>query len=259
MPESASVSVSVSVSESESVSVSEYVSVSVSVSVSASASRVVPVLAPRRCATVARMRGFYAIVDPELCGDRDPAWVAREILEGGCALLQLRDKRDGDHAARALLAAELARACAEAAVPFVVNDHLALAVQVGAWGVHLGQGDMPLEQARALAPDLRVGLSTHSPEQAADALRRGADLIGFGPVFSTRSKSQPDPTVGVDALARTCAATARPVVAIGGIGLAELPAVVATGVPLVAAIAAVCGAADPRAAARAFHRAVRAG
>jgi thiamine-phosphate pyrophosphorylase len=202
------------------------------------------------------VRGFYAIVDPELCAGRDPRRVAAQILEGGCALLQLRDKRPASDPALAELAAELLALCAQAGVPFVINDHVALAARLGAWGVHLGQGDLPLPEARALAPGLKLGLSTHDPAQAQAALASGADLIGFGPVFPTRSKERPDPVVGVDTLRQVSSAIPLPVVAIGGIGLAELPAVIAAGASLVAAIGAVTGAADPRAAARAFHQAL---
>jgi thiamine-phosphate pyrophosphorylase len=204
------------------------------------------------------VRGFYAIVDPQLCAGRPPLQVAEQLLDGGCAVLQLRDKRPpGEPLAE--LADALAALCRQAGVPFVVNDHVALAARVGAWGAHLGQTDLPLPQARALGPGLALGLSTHDEAQARAALQLGADLIGFGPVFATASKERPDPVVGVDTLARVVRATPLPVVAIGGIGLTELRAVVATGVPLVAAIGAVTGSADPCAAARAFHRAVLAG
>lgn len=202
------------------------------------------------------VRGFYAIVDPALCADRDPCWVAAQILEGGCALLQLRDKRPASDRGLAELAADLLAQCAQAGVPFVINDHVALAARLGAWGAHLGQGDLPLPEARTLAPGLKLGLSTHDLLQAHAALALGADLIGFGPVFPTRSKERPDPAVGLDTLRQVCCAIPVPVVAIGGISLAELPAVIAAGATLVAAIGAVTGAPDPRAAARAFHEAL---
>ena len=105
--------------------------------------------------------------------------------------------------------------CRAAGVPFCVNDRLDVALAVGADVVHLGQDDLPLADAqrvRAAAgrPDMLIGFSTHNPAQAAAAAAAGADYIGFGPVFGTRSKANPDPTVGLDALAEVCRAVACP-------------------------------------------------
>jgi thiamine-phosphate pyrophosphorylase len=198
-------------------------------------------------------RGLYAIVDPAFCDGRDPLAVADAILAGGCAVLQLRDKRRSPAELGALAHALHAR-CRAAGVAFVVNDHASLAADTHAEGLHLGQSDLPIERARSLVPmTTRIGLSTHSPEQARDAVMRGADLIGFGPIFPTRSKQQPDPVVGVPALRALCETLPVPIVAIGGITPENLDAVAETGVALVAAISAVCGAPDPESTARAMH------
>jgi thiamine-phosphate pyrophosphorylase len=205
--------------------------------------------------TVASWRGLYAIVDPEHCAGRDPVTVAEAILAGGCAVLQLRDKHE---ATRAALARELLARCRGAGVPFVINDDLELALSLRADGVHLGQGDLPVERARALAGDaLAIGLSTHDLAQARAAAGRGADLIGFGPVFATATKLNPSPVVGVEGLHAVCEQAALPVVAIGGIGLANVAQVRAAGCSLAAVISAVCGASDPRLAAESLHRALR--
>lgn len=198
-------------------------------------------------------RGLYAIVDPAFCAGRDPLAVAVAILAGGCAVLQLRDKR---HAQREVseLAHALHALCRTAGVPFVVNDHAALAAETRAQGLHLGQADLPIEQARALLPaGTRIGLSTHSPAQARDAEARGADLVGFGPIFPTRSKDDPEPVVGLEALRALRETVRLPIVAIGGITLANVASVAATGVAMAAAISALCSADDPQAAARAMH------
>jgi thiamine-phosphate pyrophosphorylase len=206
--------------------------------------------------TAASWRGLYAIIDPEHCAGRDPLAVAAAILAGGCAVLQLRDKRAPSTCAtlaRALHA--LARA---ADVPFVINDDLELALALGADGVHLGQDDLPVEHARARAgAALVIGLSTHDLAQASGAQARGADLIGFGPVFATATKLNPDPVVGLDGLRAVRAASPLPVVAIGGIGLANVAQVRAAGCTLAAVISAVCAASDPQAAAAALHLALR--
>jgi thiamine-phosphate diphosphorylase len=201
-------------------------------------------------------RGLYAILDPAFCRGRDPLHVAQEILRGGCGVLQLRAK---DRTPEQLepLARALARRCADAGVPFVVNDLPALARDVGAAGVHLGQTDMPLASARALVGEsLRIGLSTHDLAQARAAAASGADVIGFGPVFATTSKPDADPVVGVAGLRAACAAVPVPVVAIGGIALHNAAEVAAAGAPLAAAISALCQADDPAAAAGALHRAL---
>jgi thiamine-phosphate pyrophosphorylase len=206
--------------------------------------------------TAASWRGLYAIVDPEHCAGRDPRAVAEAILAGGCAVLQLRDKRAPS--ARAALAHELRALARAAGVPFVINDDLELALELGADGVHLGQGDLPVEQARARAgASLLIGLSTHDLTQARGAQARGADLIGFGPVFATATKLNPDPVVGVDGLRAVRAASPLPVVAIGGVNLTNVAQVRAVGCSLAAVISAVCAASDPQAAAAVLHLALR--
>jgi thiamine-phosphate pyrophosphorylase len=201
------------------------------------------------------LRGLYAIVDPASCRGRDPLAVAAAILEGGCALMQLRAKHEPD-AALERLARALQALCRAAAVPFVINDHVELAGRIGADGVHIGQQDISLELARARLGDATlIGLSTHNQEQAVDAEARGADLIGFGPVFPTRTKDNPEPVVGLRALGEACRGLQIPVAAIGGITHENIDAVVASGASLAAAISAICAADDPCAAARRLHSA----
>jgi thiamine-phosphate pyrophosphorylase len=204
------------------------------------------------------MRGLYAIVDPGVCAGRDPLKVAQAILSGGCAMLQLRSKHLAD---RALLdlARPLAELCRSYEVPFVVNDRVDIALLCGADGVHVGQEDIPVAELRRLAPDLSLGVSTHSPSQAQDAQAEGAALVGYGPVFATLSKVNPDPVVGLASLASVVRGLRIPAVAIGGITLDNIDAVVATGVPLVCAIGAVVGSPDPAKAAEALHRRIAAG
>lgn len=205
------------------------------------------------------LRGFYAIVDPDACRGRDPLAVARAILDGGCAALQLRAKKMAPEA-RTLLGRALQELCSDAGVPFFVNDLPDLARSLGADGVHLGQHDLPIEAARALVgPDLTIGVSTHDLAQALDAAERGADLVGFGPVYATATKEAPDPVVGPTLLAQVCARVPVPVVAIGGITPANAPEVAHAGAALAAAIAAVCSADDPAHEAATIHQALRAG
>jgi thiamine-phosphate pyrophosphorylase len=203
-------------------------------------------------APLSNLRGFYAIVDPDYCQGRDPVRVARAILDGGCAAMQLRAKNLSDQAL-VLLGKELTALCREAKALFFLNDRPDIALVVGADGVHLGQDDMSLEDARLVVRDKLIGISTHSPEQADRAAAEGADLIGYGPVFQTHTKKASAPTVGLQGLAAVCRRAQTPVVAIGGITLETISGVINAGAPLVAAIRAVCSAPDPGQAARQLH------
>lgn len=204
------------------------------------------------------MKGLYVIIDPEHCAGRDPRWVAEQALLGGCSAMQLRSKLLGD-AARLSLARALATLCQEHAVPFWMNDRVDLGLLSGAAGVHLGQDDLSVADARSLFPRGLLGLSTHSLAQARAAAEAGADLIGFGPVFTTRSKRNPDPCVGLEGLREVVTQVALPVIAIGGIDLTQARQVAASGAQYAAVIGAVCMADDPRAAARELHQALLAG
>lgn len=200
------------------------------------------------------MRGFYAIVDPDRCAGRDPDRIAHAILDGGCAALQLRAKQLPDSALLAL-ARRLASRCRVAKIPFFVNDRPDIALLSGATGIHLGQKDLPVAEVRRLAPSAVVGLSTHDLAQARRAVERGADLIGFGPIYETQTKHDPDPIVGIHGLEEVCQSVAVPVIAIGGIDAERAPEVARAGAAMAAAISAVCGADDPARIAHAIHRA----
>jgi thiamine-phosphate pyrophosphorylase len=175
---------------------------------------------------------------------------ALELLGAGPCCLQLRAKHLGAAALREAAGRVLAL-CRAAGVPFCVNDRLDVALAVGADFVHVGQDDLPVEEVRRLAgARLKVGVSTHNPAQARDAVAGGADYIGFGPVFGTRSKINPDPVVGLEELRAVAAAVPVPVVAIGGIDLDSVDAVAATGASAAAVIAAIDRAGDRTAAGR---------
>ena len=210
--------------------------------------------------------GLYAIVDPGAPGMRgkDPERVAEAILRGGCAMLQLRAKGGSDRALLAL-ARRIAARCEAAGVPFVVNDRPDIALLAGARGLHLGQDDLPIAEARrvlgggVLREGIAIGRSTHDEDQAREAVSEGADLVAFGPIWATASKADPDPVVGLERLASVCRATPRPVIAIGGVTLERAEAIVSAGARYGAVISALCGADDPELAARALHSALGGG
>jgi thiamine-phosphate pyrophosphorylase len=139
-------------------------------------------------------------------------------------------------------------------VPFFVNDDVATARECHAAGVHLGQQDLSVGEARRiLAPGQLIGLSTHNADQALAATSLGVDYIGLGPVFPTDTKPDAEPVLGLDSLQRICARVTLPVVAIGGITRARATAVARAGATAAAAISAVLKARDIERAANGFH------
>jgi thiamine-phosphate pyrophosphorylase len=171
-------------------------------------------------------------------------------LRGGVDVFQLRDKDAGDdELLRAAAAAR--RLCDEHGALFVLNDRPDLAVASGADGVHIGQDDMTIADARAVVgPDMLVGRSTHSREQIDAAA--GADYIGVGPVHATPTKLG-RPAVGIELVSYAVAHARVPFFAIGGIDAANIADVVAVGATRAAVVRAIGAAADPEAAARALR------
>ena len=196
------------------------------------------------------VRGLYGMVDlPATAEPAAATALAGALVDGGARVLQLRMK-GADAAEQLALARLLAPWCRARGVTFIVNDRVDVALAAGADGVHLGQDDLPLPAARTIVPaGFVIGVSTHDEAQARAAA--GADYIGFGPCFTTSTKQNPDPVVGLDRLARVCAASPIPVVAIGGITLDTVAAVARAGAAAAAIIRAVNSAPDIATAARA--------
>lgn len=178
----------------------------------------------------------YAIIDPEVSSE--PAALARRALAAGCPILQLRAKNLDDRLFFEL-ASELRTLCTDAGASFVINDRADIARIVNADGLHLGQDDLSIGDARIVVGNMQVGVSTHDPEQAAVAERGGADLIAFGPVFATTTKKNPDPVVGLQTLGEVCSGVSRPVVAIGGITPKNAAETLQAGASYVAVISAL--------------------
>jgi thiamine-phosphate pyrophosphorylase len=175
---------------------------------------------------------------------------AEAAVQSGVRYLQLRMKNKTRAAVlqTALAVASITRG---SATQFILNDDPALAVEVNADGVHLGQDDLPLPEARKRFPALACfGLSTHNETQAKAAENVKPDYIGVGPVYATPTKNIPDPTVGLDQLGRIVRASPLTCVAIGGIDSENLPAVLRAGARNFAVVRAVCGSADPLSAIR---------
>jgi thiamine-phosphate pyrophosphorylase len=198
---------------------------------------------------------LYALVDPERAGGRDLAELAWQLAHGGATLVQLRDKR-GSTQAMVETARSIRQKLAPLGVPFLVNDRADVAFAAGADGVHLGQDDMTVEDARRLlGPHAVIGLSIKTLEQAARAPVEHLDYVCIGGVFATSSKDNPDPPIGLAGL-RAIFAKMRardpdlPIGAIAGIDASNAASVIAAGADGVAVISALSLAADPQAAAR---------
>ena len=186
-----------------------------------------------------RLRGLYVIIDPETARGRNGLEIAREAMEGGAQVIQLRDKRRSAQEL-APTAEELRRVCRDLGALFIVNDDVNLAMAVGADGVHVGQRDMPVTEVRRLVPpEVIVGCSTNNVDEACRAERDGASYVAVGRLYPTGSKPDTRPAT-LDTLRAVKAAVSVPVCAIGGINQSNIDEV----------IAAVVAAEDVRAAAR---------
>ena len=181
---------------------------------------------------------LYVILDAALItsSERD---CALSLAEAGVRLLQYRNK-----SAQARQYLESSRKLAEVLLPqgvsFFVNDRPDVAFLAGATGVHVGQDDLDVEQARQIVGrDKLVGVSTHNLEQFQRAAASSADYIALGPIFRTSSKANPDPVVGLDLLRKARALTDKPVVAIGGISLERAASVIEAGADSVAVISGI--------------------
>ncbi len=194
---------------------------------------------------------LYVVLGPQSASGRPAEEVAREAVLGGADIIQLRMK---GASTREIVrrAQSVGRAVQELGALFIVNDDPIAAAESGADGVHVGQDDWSVADARRSAGSgLLVGKSTHSPEQAKAAAREAADYLGFGPMFATPTK--PDyRAIGPDQIRAILGAFEQPFFAIGGIDLAAVPGLLAMGASRIAVVRAVQDAPDIRAAAQAF-------
>jgi thiamine-phosphate pyrophosphorylase len=195
---------------------------------------------------------LYAILDPEHAGGHALPDLARKLAAGGVTLVQVRDKI-GDPRGQVALARAVKAALGD--VPLIVNDHVDVAIEAGADGVHLGQDDMNVAAARArLGPVPFIGLTIKTPAQAWAAPLRLIDYVGIGGVFGTASKNNPDPPIGLEGL-RGIVRIFRyrmgnfPMCAIAGINAGNAADVIAAGVDGISVISALSLAPDPTAAA----------
>ena len=193
--------------------------------------------------------GLYLVTDRALCGTRALTDVVAQAVQGGVGCVQLREKdcSTRDFLAQALLLRAL---LAPLGVPLVINDRIDIALACGAQGVHLGQSDMPPAQARSLLPpDVFLGWSVETLDEVHACAALDVDYLGLSPVFATATKTDPRPPWGLEGLRRARAATALPLVAIGGVNAGNASALRAAGADGLAVVSAICAAPEPRQAA----------
>jgi thiamine-phosphate pyrophosphorylase len=189
---------------------------------------------------------FYPVIDTTVCAARgaDPLDVARACLRGGARLLQLRQK-GGSSGGFLTLADDLVALARVYGAAIIINDRPDIARLANAAGVHVGQEDLPIAAALSIAgPGAIAGLSTHDKRQIDQALAGPATYMAVGPVFGTATKDTGYPACGLD-LVRYAAGRGKPVVAIGGITLERVPAVLSAGASAVAVISDLLAGGDP--------------
>ncbi len=197
---------------------------------------------------LARAR-LYAIIDTGYLGGRSVEFYAREVVAGGADVVQLRAKGAVEEQVLRM-GRDVLPILRDAGVPLIINDLPGVATALGADGVHVGQGDMSVAEARAGASGGGgrapiVGKSTHSVRQAFAAAEEGADYIGFGPLFPTPTK--PDyPAIGLADVATVVSGAGVPVFCIGGVKLENLRDVVAAGARGVVVVSGILTAERPR-------------
>ena len=192
---------------------------------------------------------LYLVTDQACAGGRTLKDVVSAAVKGGVTCVQLREKQlnTRDFFAQALLLKELLD---PHGIPLVINDRIDVALACGAHGVHLGQGDMPVPQARRLLPpDVFIGWSVETLADVARSATLAVDYLGVSPIYATPTKADTQAPWGLEGLRKVRLASPLPLVAIGGIHACNAHAVLLAGADGLAVVSALCAAPDPRAAA----------
>ena len=211
-----------------------------------------------RVKTASRIEGLYVIVDPALAQGRPATDVAEAAIRGGARVIQLRDK--GHKGRNALsVAREMKSMCDEHGALFIMNDDPSLALSSEAHGLHLGQRDLPVPEARrVLGPTQIVGSSNGTIDEVSSSQGAGVDYLAVGPIFESATiAGATQGPVGKDMVSRVKEFADQPLVAVGGIDRRNVADVVQAGADCIAVAAAVTLAEDPEAAARALAEAIQ--
>jgi thiamine-phosphate pyrophosphorylase len=186
---------------------------------------------------------LYPVITESFCAGRTSLEVCRQVLAGGARILQVREK---ELSKRAFFS--LARAARELTMQshalLIINDHVDIALAVSADGIHLGQDDLPLAEARKLAPDLLLGISTHNREEARQAEAGGADYVNIGPIFPTPTKALAMDNLGPQAIPEISHGLVIPFTVMGGITRQNLRQVLQQGARRIAMVTEITQAPD---------------
>lgn len=181
---------------------------------------------------------LYVIIDPKLSLNPNLDEVVSSALEGGAQMIQFRNKEFSDEEFL-VLSERIKKITQKKNIPLIINDRVNIAKLIDADGVHLGQDDMPLKEARGiLGQEKIIGISTSNLEEALEAEKQGADYVGLGPIFQTGSKEIKG-TIGTEMLKLVLGRVKIPVFPIGGINLSNIDQVVQAGSRRIAVISAV--------------------
>lgn len=191
---------------------------------------------------------LYVVITEAFCAGRPPLEVLAQALDAGVRLVQMREK-DLDGRQLYLRAVEFRKLTASAGALFIVDDRVDIALAAGADGVHLGQSDLPVAAARQIAPQLIIGASSHSLDEAMAAQAAGASYVNIGPIFPTRTKATSCGFLGPEALESIVPRLSIPWTTMGGITSHNIDQVVSRGARHPAVVTAVTAAPDPAAAA----------
>jgi len=186
---------------------------------------------------------IYPVTCERLSARRSDLEVLESVIRGGGRIIQLREK-ELSGSELYCLALKFREVTEAAGVLLIINDHLDIALAVGADGVHLGQDDLPVEVARKLAPDMLIGASSHSLAEALAAEKAGADYVNIGPIFPTGTKELKTRTLGPGAIAAISPHLAVPFTVMGGINGSNIDQVIAAGARRVAVVTAITQARD---------------
>ena len=213
-----------------------------------------------RAERAASVRGLYVIVDPEATRGRPVLDVAEAVLEGGATLVQLRDKT-GELETVLPTARAIKALCESRGALFIVNDDPHLAAASGAQGLHLGQDDMPVAEARRIVDSgTIIGRSNNTIEEIEASRNAGADYLAVGAVFPTSTMGKSGrPVVGIDLITTAKEAADQPIVAIGGITRYNAAEVMRAGADCICAVGAITLADNPKTAAQELVEAIEAG
>ena len=213
-----------------------------------------------RAERAASVRGLYVIVDPEATRGRPVLDVAEAVLEGGATLVQLRDKT-GELETVLPTARAIKALCESRGALFIVNDDPHLAAASGAHGLHLGQDDMPVADARRITgPATIIGRSNNTIEEIEASRDAGADYLAVGAVFATSTMGKSGrPVVGTDLITTAKEAADQPIVGIGGITRYNAAEVMRAGADCICAVGAITLADNPKTAAQELVEAIEAG